>query len=59
MSGQEKIVSSYISIFSPLTTCYVMSCDENYVIFLGTNIVPSTWKIENWKKIYLKKAAQK
>ena len=57
MSGQEKIVSSYISTFPQLTTCYVMSCDENYVIFFGTNIVPSTWKIE--KNIYLKKAAQK
>ena len=46
MSGQEKMVSSYISTFPQLTTCYVISCDENYVIFFGTNIVPSTWKIE-------------
>ena len=46
MSGQEKIVSSYISTFPQLTTCYVISCGEIYVIFFGTNIVPSTWKIE-------------
>ena len=39
-----------------------MSYNENYVIFfffLGTNIALSTWKIENWKNIYLKKATQK
>ena len=52
MSGQEKIVSLYRSTSPPLTTYYVTSYNENYVIFFfffGTNIVPSTWKIENTK----------